>query len=310
MHLLLQCGVAVLGLALPWRSSALGQELIPDAARARLNPNTCGFPPLRLDFPRSQVEGTVFAGQNRLKLVTHCQDGRAEYEQYVLQEYLAYRVFNLLTDVSFQVRLVRGTYVDTDAKRDTITRYGFLIENDSMLGIRTGAGVPVHVPTVPPAWVDPEYLALVEVFQYLIGNPDWSAFARSPDQDECCHNTVPIGSLGGPVYSVPYDFDITGTVNPRYGNRVFQPQTRNLGIYRIRDRVYRGLCVSAPALPSVFAKFNERREAVYALYSGMADLDAEVLKDTREYLDQFYRTINDPKAVEREFRGRCRGSGG
>jgi hypothetical protein len=109
------------------------------------------------------------------------------------------------------------------------------------------------------------------------------------------------------VFSVPYDFDITGIVNPRYADRVFQPRTRNLGIYRVRDRVYRGLCLSAPALPSVFAKFNEQREAIYALYAEMPDLDAKVLKETREYLDQFYQTINDPKAVEREFQARCRG---
>lgn len=281
---------------------------IQTRGKARLNPNTCEFPPLRLDFPRDQVEATVFAGQDRLKLVTHCQDRREHYEQYVLQEYLAYRIFNLLTDVSFLVRLVRNTYVDTDAKRDTVTRFGFLIENDSMLGIRTGVGVPVHVPNVPPVWEDPEYLALVEVFQYLIGNPDWSAFARTPDNDECCHNTAPVGSPGGPVFSVPYDFDITGIVYPQYADKVFQPQTRNLGIYRVRDRVYRGFCVSAPALPAVFAKFNEQREAIYALYAGMPDLDAKVLEDTREYLDQFYRTINDPKAVEREFHARCRGS--
>ena len=280
---------------------------IQTRGKARLSRQICEFPPLRLDFPRTRVESTVLAGQDRLKLVTHCQDGRAEYEQYVLQEYLVYRVFNLLTDLSFLARLVRGTYVDTDAKRDTVTRYGFLIESDEMLGIRTGGGEPLHVPAVPPAWADAQYLALVGVFQYLIGNPDWSAFARAANEDECCHNTIPIGSPAGPVFPVPYDFDITGIVNPRYADRLFGPETRNLGIHRVRDRVYRGLCVSAVYLPSVFAKLNERREAIYALYAGLADLDPRVLKDTREYLDQFYETINDPKAVEWELHGRCRG---
>ncbi len=275
--------------------------------KARLSWRTCGFPPLRLDFPKSKLDSTVFAGQDRLKLVTHCQDGRAEYEQYVLQEYLVYRVFNLLSDLSFRVRLVRSTYVDADAKRDTVMRYGFLIESDEMLGIRTGVGEPIHILTVAPAWEDAEYLALVGVFQYLIGNPDWSAFARAPNEAECCHNTTPIGHPAGPVFSVPYDFDITGIVYPRYADLVFQPGTRSLGIKRVRDRVYRGLCASADYLPSVFAKFNEQRGAIYALYSGLADLDSKVLKDTREYLDAFYETINDPKNVEREFHGRCRG---
>ena len=276
---------------------------------ARLNPNTCQFPPLRLDFHQDQLDSTVFAGQDRLKLVTHCQD-RPAYQQYVLLEYLAYRIFNLLTDLSFRVRLVRSTYVDTEAKRDTVTRYGFLIENDSLLGIRTGAGAPVHVRNVPPELEDGEYLALVGVFQYLIGNPDWSAFAGTPDDDECCHNTAPIGSPAGPIFSVPYDFDITGIVYPRYADQVFQPRTRNLGISRVRDRVYRGMCASAPALPAVFAKFNQQREAIYRLYLEMPDLDPAVLKDTREYLDQFYRTINDPRTVRWEFDEKCRGRRG
>lgn len=280
---------------------------IQTRGKARLNPRTCGFPPLRLDFHKSQVESTVFAGQDRLKLVTHCQDGGAGYEQYVLKEYLAYRVFNLLSDLSFRVRLVRGTYVDTDAKRDTVTRYGFLIESEEMLGIRTGAGAPIHVPTVPPAWVNAPYLALVGVFQYLVGNPDWSPFARAPNEDECCHNTLPIGVPAGPVFPVPYDFDITGIVNPRYADRVFQPQTRDLGIYTVRDRVYRGVCASAPDLPDVFAKFNEQREAIYSLFTGLADLDAKVLRETLEYLDQFYKTINHSNAAEAEFHGKCRG---
>lgn len=275
--------------------------------KARLSRQICQFPPLRLNFPKTKVGGTVFAGQDHVKLVTHCQDRRPEYQQYVLQEYLVYRMFNLLTDRSFRVRLVHATYRDTDAKRDTVTRYGFLIESEEMLAARVAAGKPLRLPAVPPESVDFKYLALVGVFQYLIGNPDWSAFGRAPDEKQCCHNTVPIGPPQGPVLPVPYDFDVTGIVNPRYADRLFQPQTRNLGINHVRDRVYRGLCVSESYLAGVFASFNRQREAIYALYDGQADLDPRVLQDTRQYLDAFYQTINDPEAAEAQIHARCRG---
>src|SRR5439155_1174386 len=52
----------------------------------------CAFPPLRLDFPESRVHGTVFAGQDKLKLVTHCRNARSPYEQNVLQEYVLYPI--------------------------------------------------------------------------------------------------------------------------------------------------------------------------------------------------------------------------
>ena len=273
--------------------------------KTRAERRICEFPPLRLDFDTAG-QGTVFETQNALKLVTHCQDGRAEYDQYVLQEYLVYRLFNLLTDVSFRVRLARVTYIDTDGKRDPVTRNGFLVEDVDAVAARNGWQA-LRVPAVPPQIADPPTLAMVEVFMYLIGNPDWSLFTKEPGEESCCHNTVPIGGSDGPVFSVPYDFDISGIVNTRYADRLFVPETRNMGIRRVRERAYRGLCGSAEHLPDVFALFNQKREAIYALYREQPGLDPEVLKETVEYLDAFYDVINDPKKVKREFTDRCLG---
>lgn len=288
-----------------------GDDLSLDAqvrtrGKARLSRRICAFPPLRLNFPKSRVASTVFEHQDKLKLVGHCQDNRSEYEQYVLQEYLAYRILNLLTDVSFRVRLARITYRDTEARRDTVTRWGFLIEPDEMLAARNG-WLALAPPAVPPETVDPEYLALTEVFQYFIGNPDWSAFASAPDEPDCCHNTQPIGDPAGPVFSVPYDFDITGIVNTRYADQLFQPRERNLGIRRVRERVYRGLCPSLVFLPEVFALFNAKRDAIYALYREQPGLDPKIVEETAKYLDEFYQTINDTSKARREFDQKCRG---
>ena len=273
--------------------------------KTRAERRICEFPPLRLDFDTAG-HGTVFEGHNDLKLVTHCQDGRSEYDQYVLQEYLVYRVYNLLTDLSFKARLARVTYVDTDGKRDTVTRYGFLLEDVDAMAARNGWQA-LRVLAVPPHVVDPRSVALVEVFQYMIGNPDWSLFSVEPGEDACCHNTVPIGAEAGPIFSVPYDFDISGIVNTRYADRLFAPEQRNLGIRHVRQRAYRGLCASGGSLPEVFALFNQKRDAIYALYREQPGLEPEVVKETVEYLDAFYETINDPKKVEREFTKRCQG---
>jgi hypothetical protein len=272
----------------------------------RLRRDVCEFPPVRLDFDREEVAGSIFAGQNRLKLSVHCQNDNEEYEQYVLQEYLAYRMHNLLSDLSFRVRLARVTYVDTDEPDYTLTRHAFLIEDDELMAARNGM-VPLIVPSVSLALTDPAYLALTEVFEYLVGNPDWSAIARGPAEEECCHNTTPIANAAGFAFSVPYDFDITGIVDTRYANRVFNPAERGLGIRSIRQRVYRGVCASLPHLEATLQLFNEKRDALYALYRDQERLDPDVLEDTIEYLDEFFETINDPRSVDSEIRGACRG---
>jgi len=273
--------------------------------KSRARRQICEFPPLRLDLNK-KGKGTAFVDQNALKLVVHCQDGRDEYDQYVLQEYLVYRMYNLLTDHSFGVRLARVTYVDTEGKRKPVTRHAFLVEDVDDMAARNGVKA-LRIEAVPPQLAHPRSIALVGLFQYMIGNPDWSLFAVEPGEDACCHNTVPIGAEAGPIYSVPYDFDVSGIVNTRYADRLFGPEQRNLGIRSVRERSYRGLCGSAPILVEILALFNEKRDAIYALYREHPGLKAEIVKETLEYLDEFYETINDATKRERAFERGCIG---
>lgn len=266
----------------------------------RLERRTCGFPPLRVNLQTSQVENTVFASQDKLKLVTHCQDKRSEYEQYVLQEYLIYRVYNLLTDVSFRVRLARVTYEDADGDRDTVTRYAFFIENDDVMAKRSGWQM-LKVPHVPPEYVDPRQLAVFEVFQYLIGNTDWSAFLPEPEKPECCHNAKPIGDPAGPVLLVPYDFDMAGIISTRYA----KPDPM-IGVRSVRDRRFWGICRPREEIDAALPVFNEQRDAIYDLYRNQVGLEEKPLEKTIEYLDEFYEVINDPKKVRNEFVRMCR----
>jgi hypothetical protein len=130
----------------------------------------CRFPPLMLDFPRAAVAGTLVAGENRLKLVTHCQQ-RSRYEQYVLLEYLSYRIFNLLSDISLKVRLLELSYVDSDTAKPLQVKRGFLIEDSGRLAARTGL-TEVALQRIQRAWYEPRQAMLVAVYQYLVGNTD------------------------------------------------------------------------------------------------------------------------------------------
>jgi hypothetical protein len=266
----------------------------------RLNPRTCGFPPLRVNFKKKQVEGTVFAGQDKLKLVTHCQDKRADYEQNLLLEHLVYRTYNLLTDLSYQVRLARITYVDTEGDREPLTKYAFFIEDDDDMAARNGWEA-LQVPSLQPFDYEQDQLNLAEVFQFLVGNTDWAAFSAAPDETECCHNMTVIGNPAGPAFPVPYDFDWTGLVSARYA----RPDP-SLPIHSVRQRLYRGICLSRDRIEETLPTFQEHKESIYALYQDQEGLGEKELERTVKYLDEFYEILEDPNKVKREMYNRCK----
>lgn len=259
----------------------------------RLQSRICGFPPLRLNFPQAGTENTVFAGQDKLKLATHCQDDRDQYEQITLQEYLIYRSFNLLTDRSFKVRLARITYVDAAGRRDTLTKYGFLIEDEDALAARLG-GTIVDMKEIHDENTERDPMTLVALFQYFVGNTDWSVWAL--------HNIVLV-QIPPEMFptAIPYDFDWSGVISAPYA----RPDAR-LPIRTVRERLYRGYCRVRAELDPVFELFNREKEEIYALWNGQEGLAEKTRKQALQYFDEFYRIINDPRAAEREFIRNCR----
>ncbi len=268
----------------------------------RLNRSTCNFPPIRLNFPRKAVANTVFAHQDGIKLVTHCQNKKDDYEQYVLQEYLVYRAFNLLSDMSLRVRLARITYVDTEEDDEPLTKYAFLIEHDDLLAARSGWEQLVIPSGIPQEFMDPAQIAVVDLFNYMIGNTDFSAFMPPPDDDECCHNVKLFGTMAGPVLPVPYDFDFSGIVDAPYAKPAPSLRIRN-----VRQRLFRGLCQpTRETVDAAVAKLQENKDAIYALYQEQPDLEEKRLKKTIEFLDKFYEVLDDPDDVTKEFVKNCR----
>ena len=250
----------------------------------------CQFPPLKVEFEKNASAHTLFAHQGELKLVVQCRDNRAN-TNYLLEEYLIYRVYNLVTPRSFRARLTRVTYVDATGRRQPETRYGFFLENDGRMAQRNRTHV-VDTKGVIQSQTDPSQMGLVGVFEYLIGNTDWSVAAL--------HNIVLIEDTTGGLYPVPYDFDWSGVIAPPYA----VPDSR-LGIRTVRDRLYRSYCRTAAELAPVFAAFNAVKDSIYALYRGQEDLERGRVERALGYYDEFYRTINDPRRVKREFIESC-----
>lgn len=287
----------------PWRAATV--TVTDDSGRTRTiaarvrtrgiwRRANCRIPPLRLDFPRGALRGTPLEGLDRPKLVNACQDD-ARGERYLLQELQLYRVYRLLTPISHRVRLLRVTYADSGTGRVRTTRHAFFLEEPRALGSRLGAREVETMGAVSED-LDPRGRALLGVFQFFIGNTDWSTAGR--------HN-VELFERDGVLHPVPYDFDYTGAVNAHYA--VPPPQVR---IANVRQRVFRGHCAPEQEFQAVFAAFLEQRPAIQSLYGdaiGMLIPERE-RRSTLEYFDEFYELIGNPDAVRRQIHARCASS--
>lgn len=264
----------------------------------RRKPGTCKFAPLRLNFKKSQTKDTLFDKQDKLKLVTHCQNDSWRYQRSVLREYLAYRVLNLLTDESFRVRLLRITYVDNEKDDLEIVSLGILIENSGRLAKRIDTPA-LKIDKTEYSELDPGFANLISVFHYFIANTDFSQIRVSPG-DDCCHNHTLFGNEGTRIISIPYDFDMSGFVSAPHSQA--NPRFR---LRSVRQRLYRGRCTNNKFVLRSVQRFFDEREQIYEL---ILNENAEIGRSrstTRKFVDQFYAKLNAPKKIEKELLKKC-----
>ena len=262
----------------------------------------CDFAPIRLNFRKKQVKDTLFDDQDKLKLVTHCNSSVSYSEQLVLREYLAYRFLQMLTDKSFSVRLLRINYVDTDGE-PPMTRLGLVIEDNDDVADRLGMD-SVKTGDISHNDLDPDQEALVNLFQYMIGNTDYS-LVKGEDQEDCCHNSELLSATGEAPYTpLPYDFDFAGLVNAGYAFP--QPQFR---LKSVRQRKYRGICAHNEILPGTIQHFLEHRDAMFEVIDDLGPLKDRSRRDVTKYLDGFFRIIASPRDVNSHLVNRCNEAG-
>lgn len=260
----------------------------------------CNFPPLRLDFDEG-TRDTIFRGQNRIKVVTRCNTG-ANFEQFIVLEYLAYRLYNEITPLSYRVRPARITYAD---RRET--QFNFLIEDVDDLARRNERLVALDVPSgeIRSTQLNPAAAARYALFQFMIGNLDWDMVTGRPNED-CCHNSRLIGAAQTSrenLIPAPYDFDYSGLVNAPYALAPASVPVRN-----VRQRYYRGYCRFNDELPAAIAHFQSRRDAILGVIASEARLSDARRDGAQRYIEEFYGIINDPNQVQRQLIARCRGT--
>lgn len=250
----------------------------------RLARRNCAFVPLRLNFRTREMRGTVFEGQDKVKLVTHCNSNDL-YDEYVLREYLTYKVHNMITPRSYRARLAKVTYVDSASGRTLETRNGILLEHEDDVAKRMEGRI-VEIRGAYFADVDASQITEIALWEYFLGNTDWSLVAL--------HNIRLVMSWSdGTIYPIAYDFDFSGLMSTRYAT----PDPR-LGIRSVRERLYRGPCRTLPEYQPHLAKYLEKEQDILQLYQTFPGLDGRYRTDTQRFLKEFFDLLKRPRDLE------------
>ncbi|TRX65859.1 hypothetical protein [Carboxylicivirga sp. M1479] len=250
----------------------------------RLKNENCDFPPLRFKFKTSHVINTVFEGQDKLKLVTHCRDTSLLMQQAVLREYLTYKMYNSLSDNSLRVRMVKMKYVDTQYD-DEIVKYGFFIESVDQMSRRTGLE-EVEMANLTQDQLIQDNIIQLALFNYMIGNTDWSV--------PKLHNVTLLRSdRHSPPVAVPYDFDMSEFVDACY-MKVY------MGRELLENR-YKGKKVPMDVLEKAIDNYTAKRKALVNTILNFDYLDLDKKQECLAIVDSFYETINNKQAARRAF---------
>jgi hypothetical protein len=251
----------------------------------------CDFPPLRVEFTTAPPPGSLFEHQKHLKLVTHCK--RAEdFQQKVLLEYSAYRLYNLMTPLSFRARLANIDYVD-ETGRPYISRIGYFLEEANAVAKRNGM-TEAHMPdTIAGELLDPIASARFAIFEYMISNYDWSMRA-GPKGVECCHNSKLMKSAqSNQVLPVPFDFDWSGLVDAPYSG-----VQEGLSISSLRQREYRGYCAHLAQARAYAAQIAPRRAEFLGVFAAIPGLQPREQGEAAAFVQGFFNDVDSGKMLK------------
>jgi hypothetical protein len=259
---------------------------------------TCNFPPIQLNFKKS-IKAYPDSGKvKKLKLVTHCDQGGV-YDDYVLREYLVYKLYNVLTDTCFRVRLLRINYIDTGRERKPIRQYGLILEPIDMLAKRTSSTV-VKVTNLTQKYIVPKIMDRLAIFNFMIANWDWSI----PGQHNVAIIVPKNYNYSGLGIAIPFDFDLTGVVNANYGFPA--PET---GLKSNQDRLFTGICRSKEVFEARLKEFLTLKESFYSVINEFPYLSLKSKKDIITFLDGFFEQIEKERNLNNlvsEFLNNCK----
>lgn len=265
-----------------WKKMEIGIR-----ARGNFRRATCYYPPIKVDLKKKKAKETIFEGQKKLKLVLPCLN-ESDKNDNILKELMVYKLFELVTPYHFKTRRLTIEFTDLNKKNPTVERInGFFIEDDKKVAKRVDGKVFERY--IHPMAMDSDASIRNALFQYMIGNTDFSTAYQ--------HNGKLL-YVGKKIIPLPYDFDMSGFINPSYA-----VINQTLGINNIRDRKYRGFKRDEDDFQKVREVFIAQKQAMYDLMKSY-EVDFENPKEFKEaysYIESFFEIIEDDSQFKKNI---------
>ena len=256
-------------------------------ARGNFRRNECYFPPIKMKIKKDQYQGTIFDGNKTMKLVLPCKL-ESENNDNILQEYIAYKIYERISPFHCKTRRVNIDFSEPKGKKiKKFALKGFLIEDDKRVAKR-------HEGKVFERYVHPmamQHLTSVQnaFFQYLLGNTDFSVAYQ--------HNGKLL-YVNKEIIPLPYDFDMTGWVNPSYAT-----VNTTLGINSVQDRKYRGFKREQQYFDEVRQQFLDQKADLMKMISSFEGefSNQSEYENMFEFLKSFYDVLEDDSKFQKSI---------
>jgi hypothetical protein len=264
-------------------------------ARGIYRRDNCTVPPYWLNIRYSGIEAEDLQDVVKMKVVTRCKSNTS-HENLVLREYLTYQIYNLLSDYSFNTRLVRIKYIDTGRKNRESEDWGFIIEPNNKMAERNDAMI-VDSDKLSIRTVNKEIMDKVAFYSYMIGQGDFSVTGQHNLKILALKEYGPTGFI-----PVPYDFDYCGLVNAEYAI----PGDDNLGIENVRERYYLGACRDEDTHRRTINWLASYQDEITELILNFEYLPEKEKIDLVGYLDSYFVDAERESFIKFKINPTCR----
>lgn len=249
--------------------------------------------PILVKYQEGKSREQIPRRPNKIKIVTHCKDSK-QYEQYVIKEYLTYKIYNEISPYSFKVRLIRMKYIDTGRKNKETVSWVFMIEPEDIMAERLDA-VAVKSDKLGRRHTDTLTMDIMAFFLYIIGNSDYSIAGR--------HNVklIKVNDFHRPLpIPVPYDFDYAGLVNA-----IYAIPGENLGLTSVTQRYYLGPCRDDHHYLTAIDQIQKNKDRILEIVKSSPYLDEKMRKEMIKYLDNYFSVAEKPEKLLKSIKSTC-----
>jgi len=248
--------------------------------RGKFRRKICDFPMIKIDFPKKELKKRGYAKFDDYKLVTHCINNANRSYESIAREYLAYKLYNILSPNSYRVQFLYITYVDSEDNIPSFQHFAFIIEDTAELSNRITAKSRKELAGLHLDSLDVEQYNFVALFQYMIGNTDWVGYPIP-------RNVKIMKQEGTEKYiTVPFDFDFAGIVAAPYA-----VPSGSLNQRHIRHRIFQGAGYDERTLRPTIEHFLSKKRKILKRSKHFSLLSKRSRKDILRFLESFFKEI-------------------